>query len=286
MSLEEPAWKDLDPLLSETYRDPKAAWATLLRQERMLNSAINKACYGKRWSGARLDVKDLAQQTLVGLMTKIVAKRGLTRPPDWEDRPTGAGSWFYRVVFNMAIQQLRNQPDRRVRGKSDSMDTARDPDGPAPSNDVRLSITTSPEEVIELKSALARRKKALEQAGLPPLWALAHSLLHEPDLVDREMISRAANTVARGAADTGLARSVEQTELLVVAWHQQHGERAETTESRRMLAWILRSTDDAGPDAWRLRAPDEMMQALDLLRKWDGRARDRLREQENEEKWS
>jgi hypothetical protein len=97
-------------------------------------------------------------------------------------------------------------------------------------------------------------------------------------MLRRELVERASIRDPRGHLDTvhGLAREPDETWKWLLEWAPRHHADPSGDESRRELAWILRSTDQQRPEAWRAGAPEEARKARDTLRKWENRFQERL----------
>jgi hypothetical protein len=261
--------EDLAPLLEGTWTDDRAAFLCLSKHLPVLTRALHPV-WRKRGHQLRLfnDEGDLLHHTLADLVTKAKARQGLALPPDWND--PDLTRWLARVVVNQAWDVARSvgcrehHTDLMADDKLERLPFARAASMSAAGAWQQLEHRHDAEVVVRKVGG------ALADGDIPPAQALAWALLNRPDLVSPDLVERACGQVHQGHRDTarGPVRSAEETTRLLGEWEQRHGCDPTGRESRRELAWILRSEDRSSPAAWRTADPDECSKAQDTLRQW------------------
>jgi DNA-directed RNA polymerase specialized sigma24 family protein len=267
----------LAPLLHEGWAGPEAAWKALERCSSVIMRVV-AARYHKygRYCRVLEDQGDLLTYTVCDLLEKAERKKGLALPVGW-DQPD-LTPWLASVVSRQAIDVLRRlgrQERERLtpEGDTDAVGAALlgGEGAAAPTPGARLDVQRAHEAIRSL----------LERGDVPPVQALAWVLLAQPRLLTREWVDRASGLVHQGRVDTqrGVMREPEETWTLLCDWLPRHALDPRGRDSRRELAWILRSEDNGSPDSWRSGSPDEVRKAMDTLRKWENRFRPLVRAQ-------
>jgi DNA-directed RNA polymerase specialized sigma24 family protein len=263
---------DLAPLLKGTWRGTRPAFDCLLLQARLIGRAIrfvHNRSGGSNCPGFP-EIEDLEHETLAVLVSGAQQDRGLL-PPKNASPEQDLTPWLFRVVQNQARDIVRRgtalrrggrfahvpiegEYDLGTMGEQEGTDTRHDSD--------RL---------------LALVDQIIEQ-GSPPTHALAWVLLHYPAKLRRSLVERASVRDPRGRLDTvhGLAREPTETMAKLVEWAKEHQADPAGDGSRRVLAWILRSTSTETAEAWRQGDPEGARKARDTLRKWENRFQQRL----------
>ncbi len=264
------AREDLLPLLREGWVGPENAWQALERCAPLLERVVARV-YHRHGRRCRVleDQGDLLTYTVCALLEKAEAKGGLALPSGW-DRPELA-PWLASVVYRQAIDVLRRlgrqEREHLTReGEVEALGVQRADDGASPQGAA---------ERLDVQRAHRAINALLDRGDLPPVQALAWVLLSRPRLLTRAWVERASGLAHQGRVGTqrGLVRRPDETWALLFAWLPRHAHDPRSRDSRRELAWILRSADDSTPEAWRAASPDEACRAQDLLRQWENRFR-------------
>jgi len=251
----------LEPLLRGSWAGAPRAWEVLHRHREAIRAAVITAW---RTLEVRTDeaLEDLTSDTVTSIMHRAIKHEGLARPEDWAERTDGF-PWLYAVARSHAMDMAR-----RVR-KTSRRELPIEPirEGAAPKAQPRAA--SDPEAELARGRANARLQALLDSSDLKPAHKLVMVLRFFPDHLDTELVEGVAAASDRQQG-FGLARPVDETTMLLRLWIDAPP--PEEVSANRTLAWILRSTDRAGPDAWRAAYPDDMARALDLVRQWRNRA--------------
>lgn len=269
--------ENLAPLLRGGWHGLEAAWKALERCSTLIERIVASR-YHKFGRNCRVleDQGDLLTYTVCDLLEKAERKKGLALPPGW-DQPD-LTPWLASVVSRQAVDVLRRlgrQERERLTPEGDT-----DAVGAALLGGEAVGAST-PGANLDIQRAHEAIRSLLERGDVPPVQALAWVLLSQPRLLTREWVDRASGLVHQGRVETqrGVMREPEETWTLLCDWLPRHALDPRSRDSRRELAWILRSEDNGSPDSWRSGSPDEVRKAMDTLRKWENRFRPLVRAQ-------
>jgi hypothetical protein len=241
-------------LTSDGWVDTETAWKAAVSCEPLINLAVGKALV--RSPEYRERREELCSEVLFQKMKSVIERRGL---PSGGPLVNQAG-WAWRIFHNQAVSILR------IWRRRDRHEMARER-----LEQVNCGYVASHSALLELSEL------GVSLERLPPRYALSWALLHAPALVTAELVSRASQEETRGHGELekGLQRPAAETWQALKAWRQVHAQLGER-ESRRILAWILRSSDRSGPERWWRRCPEEAHRARETVGKWARRAASRL----------
>lgn len=254
----------LEPLLRDGWQGRDRAWALLVEHGGAIRAAVTavwRTVDPRTRSRNDGGFEDLVSETLLSMMRRATNDEGLARPEDWTDR-ADAFPWLYRVAWTHADTLARKV--RRV--------GAMERPAPAPGEKGALpephSLSNPEREVVDAE-ATQRLQTLLDHPDLKPAHKLVIVLRFFPQHLDVDLVERVA-AASDPTQGWGLARPPAETAALLRRWLDHPP--ADDVAASRTLAWILRSSDTAGPEPWRRAHPDDMARALDLVRQWRNRA--------------
>lgn len=221
---------------------------------------------GARYLGMPVDAEQV-RDVLVDLFVKL--DQGKRPLPETHVQP---GARLMVTLHNLAKDHLRS---RRAQKRGGGIEHA---DLESPGAVATLGTFQDPDAAIRSRELNEELEAALAQAQVLPRYRVAFRGWHAPPVSVDELEAAHGQTKrsAEGRTD-GLARAVGPThELLRALFSIFPLGVSDNDEGRTELAFILRS-DHPGPwQAWSASLPRERRTAMDTVRKWVERARERL----------
>lgn len=261
-------WDDLAPLYKDTWQGSDAVWVVLAGLLRPLGRACRNAMADERQTD-HADVGELLQATLEHMVEALEKKHGMNRPSNWQAKSPRA------VFLNWATSRAKDKMRAGRTHREDPLSESRD--GPSADEKLARLVHQSPyraerssnDQRTAAKSELVMVREALEHPSLKPGQRLAWLCLRVPELLEARHADAA---VVASRPGEGLARDNERTWSLLSRWADAVTE-PDSRASRLELAWILFSTDERSPAAWKKDDSAACRDARDLLRQWDKRFR-------------
>ncbi|MBT3221917.1 MAG: hypothetical protein HN348_22815 [Proteobacteria bacterium] len=247
----DPSLKSLSPLLKGTVGNAEEVMECLAQHREFIYRVVSSCIFADRRD-------DVFQEVLRHLTDKVLRRNGLP-PPTRSPR-----SWFHTVIRRDAI---------------DCSKKLFTPPKPKKPRKVHTPPRFDPDEWLEslddkqhrfVQNIIGRPTKA----DIPPTCVLAYLAFHYPDAIKPNLVEQAA--AYSSGPRSGLARSADETILLLIDWRNRHGDDPRNVHSRLELAWIFRSTHGGPPRQWRDDHTKETNRARDQVRTWERRGADAL----------
>lgn len=255
-------WDTLTPLSRGGWSGQADLWVALIAASPVVRRAVGRV-WRQAAPGAITCAEELYHETVCLIAARAKRRCGLAEAFGW-----GTGcpeAWIAVVARHAAIDALR-----RNRSIPEAL-MNRAPLDDVPSPKPRFEDAIDLRRGIDAKAAQAATFKALP--GVTPLARLAWLALEWPAALDASVVTAASRALDRSrAGNGGLARPAPEVWAKLKVWRQTHHDAPKADAARLALAWILRSDDTVGPEAWRARAPEAAARARDLVRQWHARA--------------